>query len=281
MAADAGFRVIVPYTGITLDQVTGLAQDAMFSRNPDHARFTGLFIGGRDAGLALDMLDAARKAMFPPFSFSVFADPSGAFTTAAALVAVVERALRRSGRAGLNGLSVLVFGATGVVGSVAGVIAAQVGARVTLVSYRGLAPVEAKAAEFKARFGVVMAAADAPDDRAKNALLPGADVVLCCGRAGVQVLGPQHLAHAGRLLVAADINAVPPAGIEGIGAMDDGSPLTGAPPSGSPAGAIGAIAVGGVKFQVQHRLLREMTAGAEPRAFGVEDAYRIARDVAM
>jgi len=88
MAVDAGFAV-AGYTGIGVKEVTGLTQDAMFSRAPEDAAKTVLFIGGRDAMLALDMAEAARNAMFPPFQISVFADPSGAFTTAA----LVERGL--------------------------------------------------------------------------------------------------------------------------------------------------------------------------------------------
>ena len=80
MAYDAGYNAVVPYTGLTLDQVTALTQDAIFSRGPKGAKRTGIFIGGRDNGLAADMLDAARRAMVPPFAVSVFADPSGAFS---------------------------------------------------------------------------------------------------------------------------------------------------------------------------------------------------------
>src|SRR5579864_1644205 len=129
MAVDAGF-VVAGYTGIDLKDVTGLTQDAMFSRGPDDAAKTVLFIGGRDAMVALDMASAARKAMFPPFQVSVFADPSGAFTTAAAIVAVAEKKLSEAGGR-LQGAKVVVFGAKGVVGGVGGVISAQAGAEVT------------------------------------------------------------------------------------------------------------------------------------------------------
>ncbi len=81
MAVDAGYEVIVPYSNVTLEEVSGLTQDAIFSRGPSGVKRTGLFIGGRDIGLAMDMLDLAKKAMVPPFEISVFADPSGAFTT--------------------------------------------------------------------------------------------------------------------------------------------------------------------------------------------------------
>src|SRR5262249_58631922 len=77
MAYDAGFAV-AGYTGVELKDAAGLTQDAMFSRPPQDAAKTVLFIGGRDAMLALDMATEAKKAMFPPFEVSVFADPSGA-----------------------------------------------------------------------------------------------------------------------------------------------------------------------------------------------------------
>ena len=159
MALDAGFDAVVPYTQVTLEEVRGLVQDAIFSRSPTDAARTGLFIAGKSASLALDMAKAAADAMVGPFRLSVFADPAGSFTTAAALVAVVERELAGRGRA-LKDVAVAVFGATGVVGYSAGVIAALEGARVTLVGYDGAARVAAAAAEMKARFGIEVAAAD-------------------------------------------------------------------------------------------------------------------------
>ena len=39
----------------------------------------------------MEMLKSSQQAMVPPFVISVLADPSGAFTTAAALVACVEK----------------------------------------------------------------------------------------------------------------------------------------------------------------------------------------------
>src|SRR5258707_5098219 len=96
MACDAGF-VVTGYTNIAAHEITALTQDAMFSRAPQDAAKTVLFIGGRDAMLALDMAEAARKTMFPPFQNSVFADPSGAFTTAAAMVALAEKHLVAQG----------------------------------------------------------------------------------------------------------------------------------------------------------------------------------------
>ena len=63
MALDAGFDAVVPYVGVSLGDVTGLVQDAIFSRPPKAA--TGIFIGGKDITLALEMMNVARRAMVP------------------------------------------------------------------------------------------------------------------------------------------------------------------------------------------------------------------------
>ncbi len=113
MAADAGFDLVMPYTDVDLKEVAGLVQDAIFSRAPEDGRRTAILLGGREPSLALDMLVAAKNAMVPPhFEVSVMADPSGAFTTAAGMIAVVERHLRAKSQT-LEGREVAVFGATG------------------------------------------------------------------------------------------------------------------------------------------------------------------------
>src|SRR4051794_41802634 len=91
MAADAGFDVIVPYTDVDLKEVTGLVQDAMFSRAPQDGKRTAVLIGGRDPLLAGDMLDAGREGMIPPhFEILGMGGPPGAVTTAAGMGAGVE-----------------------------------------------------------------------------------------------------------------------------------------------------------------------------------------------
>ncbi len=274
MALDAGFNAVVPYTGVELRDVPGLVQDAIFSRGPKGARRTGVFIGGRNALLALDMLEAARKAMVPPFAVSVFADPAGSFTTAAAMVACVEKALRARLSLTLAERRVAVFGATGVVGFCAGVIAAREGARVTLVGYDGLERVQRLAETAKPRFAVQLAAADGSSDALKVAALREAEVVLAAGRAGVQILSRTMLEQARSLKVAADVNAVPPGGIEGLGVQDDAAPLP-----GTAAVGIGALAVGAVKYKVEAGLFRRMIQADKPLAIDFRDAFQLAREL--
>ena len=271
MAVDAGF-VTASYTNIGLQDVTGLTQDAMFSRAPPDAPKTCIFIGGRDALLALDMMEAAKRAMFPPFETAIFADPSGAFTTAGAMVACVERRLKAQ-NAKLAVANVAVFGAKGIVGGIVGVIAAEAGANVTLVAHDKSGVVPAKAEEFKKRFGRPFAVADGSTEAARRAVLRDCDVVLAAGKAGVQILSASELRAAVRLKVAADINAVPPLGIEGVDVNSDGAPILGTPGVG-----IGALAIGNVKFRVQHTLLQRIAEGKKAQRFDFRDAYRAALD---
>lgn len=272
MAVDAGFDVVASYTDVDLKEVAGLVQDAIFSRAPQDGKRTAMLLGGRDPMLALDMLDAAKQAMVPPwFEISVLADPSGAFTTAAAMVAVVEKHLKAMG-SGLAGRQVAVFGATGPVGGIVGLIAAKHGAKVSLVGYDGLHRVTARVDAFGERFGVALTPADGSSEAKNTAVVEAAEVVLAAGKAGVQILSREQLRHARALKVALDVNAVPPPGIEGLDAQDDGKPLAGTSGIG-----VGALAVGNVKSRTEHELLASMRDPEKPVYAAFEEAFEVAR----
>jgi methylene-tetrahydromethanopterin dehydrogenase len=275
MAADAGFDTIAAYTAVTIDEITGLIQDAIFSRPPAAGVNTGFFFAGKDAMLALDMMERAKQAFVGPFTLSLFADPAGSFTTAAAMVACVEKTLDDKKGRKLKGTRVAVFGATGVVGYSAAVIAALHGAQVTLVGYDGPARVEKAAQEIGKRFGVTPAFADGSSEDKKLAIAKAVDVVLCAGRAGVQILSKEQIKAAKNLLVAADVNAVPPTGVEGLDFMADGVELV-------PGGAlgIGPLAIGNVKYQTESGLFKKMIRADRPVAYDFRDAFELARDLA-
>jgi methylene-tetrahydromethanopterin dehydrogenase len=88
------------------------------------------------------------------------------------------------------------------------------------------------------------------------------------------VLSRDELAQAGRLLVAGDVNAVPPAGIEGVGVMDKGAPL--AAGSGKALG-IGALAIGDIKYKVQRGLFEAMLDAQKPLYLDFREAFVMAR----
>lgn len=277
MAFDAGFDKIMPYTQVELKEVGGLVQDAIFSRSPSGIKRESIFIGGRDIDLAMDMLETAKKSMVPPFAVSVFADPSGAFTTAAAMLAKVEQHLvARFGAEPLNALDgrrVSILGATGPVGGCAAVIAAKNGARVELVAHRSVADVEAKAGAYNQRYNVNIGYVDGITPKLRKKLLHETDIVLCTAAAGIQVVSLEQMAASPTLSIVADVNAVPPAGAEGVEVTTDGSAI-----EDTSAIGIGALAIGKVKYETQQQLLRQMLTADKPLYLDFLSAFAVARD---
>jgi len=274
MALDAGFDAAIPYTEVKLEEVTSLVQDAMFSRPPKLGVKTGIFVGGKQAIAALEMLDAAKKALVPPFGISFFADPAGSFTTAAAMVACVEKLLRDNKSKQLKGVRVAVFGATGVVGFSAAVITALQDADVTLVGYDGIKRVSDSATEIKARFGVQVRAADGSDDAKKGGILAASEVALCAGRAGVRILSRTQLEAAKHLLIVADVNAVPPPGVEGLDVMANGVEVNSHATLG-----IGPLAIGNIKYRTEFGLFKKMIEATKPVCLDFRDAFTLAHEI--
>ena len=274
MAADAGYKVIVPYINTGLDEVTGLVQDAIFSRPPNYGVKTGFFMGGKDAILALDMMEAASKAMVPPFQCSVFADPAGSFTTAAAMVACVERVLKNKFSRDWKGVKVAVFGATGVVGFASSIIAALEGADVQLVAHRGVERVVKNAEISKQRFGVDLEAVNGETAEQKREIIANAEVIFAAAAAGVQVVSKEHKELAKKLLVIADVNAVPPPGVEGMELFMDGAPLPGCQALG-----VGPLAIGDIKYKTESGLFKRMLESSEPLALDFRHAFQLARQL--
>jgi methylene-tetrahydromethanopterin dehydrogenase len=274
MALDAGWVSALPYINVEPSEVQGLVQDAIFSRSPKNLKRTGIFIGGRDTKQAMDMLKMAKRSMFPPFEVSVFADPSGAFTTAAGMVAAVERELMSKFDTTLEGKNILVLGGTGPVGQVVAVIAAQGGANVKLIG-RQLDKAQAIADMCNNEFGDGKIHIEAGADADKADYIKTTDVVFATGAAGIELLSAELIAAAPQLKVAADANAVPPAGIAGVDAFHNGTPIEG---STSGAVGLGAMAIGNIKFQTQVLLLKQMISSEKPVYLHFEHAFATARD---
>ena len=274
MAVDAGYDAVLTYSNVTLDDITGLVQDFIFSRPPKTGVRSAMFFGGKNASLALDMLTKARKALVPPFGMSFFADPAGSFTTAAAMVACVERILKERHQRRLESLKLAIFGATGVVGYAAAVIAALERSSVTIVGYDGIKRVTDSANEIRTRFNVEVRPADGSDDSKKTAILKENEAVLCAGRAGVQILSKAQLAGATNLLVVADVNAVPPAGIEGLDMQANGDALT---PNGIV--GLGPLAIGNIKYKTEFGLFQKMITATKPVQLDFRDAFVLAREL--
>ncbi len=274
MAFDAGFDKIMPYTNVDLAEVVTLAQDAIFSRSPSGVKREALFIGGRDIDLAMAMLDAAKNTMFDPFACSIFADPSGAFTTAAAIVAKLEFQLKQQFGLDLAGKTICVFGANGPVGGCAAIIAAQQGAKVQLVTHRAVAELEKKVQHWNAKYRLAMQVLDGSTETAKQQRLEQAELIICAAAAGVQIIDQAHLQAAKKLKALADVNAVPPSAVVGVSPDMDGQVIL-----AGQAVAIGALAIGQLKYQIQQQLLKQMLAAEQPLCLEFTAAFKLAREI--
>ena len=273
MAYDAGWDKCVPYTEIEVDDVEGLVQDAIFSRPPGINK-TGIFVGGRDPHKAIDMLKICKKSLVPPFTLSAFADPSGAFTTAAGMIAKVEDALKNKFDQDFLGQKIVVFGGTGPVGCIAGILAASAGAKVVIMG-RKKEKCEELANFCKENYLDASANISGASNDEFDSQIAEVDVVLASGAAGIQLISEEQLKIATRLKVAADVNAVPPSGVAGLDAMQDCKELTA---SNSGALGIGALAIGQVKYQAQSKLLKKMANSEEPIFLDFHDALELARE---
>ena len=250
-----------------------MVQDAIFSRSINNAKKTGVFICGKDASLALDMMNTAKESMVPPFEISVFPDPAGSFTTAAAMVACTEKTLKDKFQTDLNKKRIMIYGGKGIVGGISAIMCAQNGADCTIIGYDGIKNVQKKAEEYKSRFSVDIKPGDGSSDEMNSSFLPEADIIFCAARAGTQVLSKQQLSIAKHTLVLADVNAVPPAGLEGVGIKDDNQQHDCGGLS------IGPLTSGDVKVKTQYKMFEKMCSTEKPLYLNFDEALKTAREI--
>ena len=90
----------------------------------------------------------------------------------------------------------------------------------------------------------------------------------------MQVLSKEDLATAKNLLIAADVNAVPPLGVEGCGLHDNGVVI-----SEHGALGIGALAIGNVKYGTESGLFKQMVTADKPLCLDFRHAFALARQL--
>ena len=90
----------------------------------------------------------------------------------------------------------------------------------------------------------------------------------------MQVLSAKHLAKSKRTVVVADVNAVPPAGIEGVELFDMGRPL-----GRSGILSVGPLAIGDIKYKTQAALFGRMIDSETSLMLDFTDAFAMARQL--
>ncbi|MCA9241782.1 MAG: FAD-dependent monooxygenase [Planctomycetales bacterium] len=213
VAIDSGAEHLLRHSGVRPQDVEGLVHGAMFTRGPADLKNTAVFIGGSNVPKAEALLAAATQCFFGPIRVSVMLDPNGANTTAAAAVLAAARHVELQGD-----ITAAIVG-TGPVGQRAALMLAMEGVRVRLVSRS-----EARARQ---ACDLLTASIDGGQfipfgstERPLAEALSDAKVLIACGPAGVQVLDNKTLSEGELLRVVIDLNAAPPAGVEGMEVMD-------------------------------------------------------------
>ena len=272
MAFDAGWDSIIPYTNVTMEEIQALVQDTIFSRSPSTvSKRTAIFIGGRDTHIAMDMLEETKKHMVPPFEVPVFADPSGAFTTAAGMVAKTEKALKDKFNLDFENLKIAILGGTGPVGVASAVISSKAGNDVILIG-RNQEKTEKAVEMCNVKYGsnsVVVGL-----DENKSTILSDVDVVFNTGAAGIQLMDDKLVKASSKIKICADVNAVPPSGIAGVEANDDVVKMENA---SNDCYGIGALAIGNIKYKSQHDCLKLMYTSDKPVFLHFEHAFEFAQ----
>jgi len=238
VAYDAGADEIMSTSGIAPAEVRDLVYGCIFTRGPNDLKNTAIFIGGTDMAVGDAMLDAVRKTFFGPMRVSTMLDSNGANTTAVAAVVKIMQALGGS----VSGTRVVVTAATGPVGMRAAGLLAKSGAQVHITSRRREAADRARQ-EILNRFSGKVHAECLSDTSGPGGCLENARVLLNCGPAGVQLVPRASWTNHPGLELAVDLNAVPPAGVEGIQPTDDGTVR-------DSVRCIGALSVGKLKMKI-------------------------------
>jgi len=266
---------ILTYSNVKPQDSKRIIQDAMFPRGPDGAKQTKLFIGGYDVEKAMEILEIAKKSMFPPFELSVIVDPRGAYTTASAAVAKTFSTQLEKGLGDFNGKTVTVLAGTGPVGQVASRLYAMEGANVVVTS-RDSSRSAAVANKINKEIGAEKArGVQAASPHEVGEAINGSHIILSAGAAGITLLLSIALEEFGKQCrVVADINAVPPLGVEGLKSTDENVEIM------PGVWGIGALSIGTFKNKIEAQLFKR--AVESPKGiFDYTVAYEIAKQMVL
>jgi len=267
VAVDSGVDHLFRHASVEPTQVRDLVHGTMFTRGPQDLHNTAIFLGGSDVNAGQTLLDQVTNCFFGPMRVSVMLDANGANTTAAAAVLAASKHVE------LRGLSALVLAATGPVGQRIVRLLAREGAKVRVAS-RNAERAEAVCKSIKRVVEDAPLSPVATDSAScLTDAMEGVEAVFSAGASGVQLLPEQQWTNHSNLKVAIDLNAVPPAGIEGIEATDKAVDRGGV-------ACYGAIGVGGTKMKIHKAAIRQLFT-TNDQVLDAEEIFAIGRQLAV
>lgn len=269
VAVDAGAQHVFSYGGVTPDAVMPLVHGCIFTRGPKDLAKTAIFIGGSDVTEGETLLAEVRKHLLPLFglSVSVMLDSNGANTTAVAAVIAAGRHLD------LKSAKSLVLGGTGPVGQRVARLLASAGGHVRLGS-RSKDKAEIVAAAIrKAVPGANVEAVASSSSADAPAALDGRELVVAAGAPGAMMLPLKYRTASKSLMMAIDLNGVPPAGIEGVELNDKAV-------NRQECVCYGALGVGGTKMKI-HKAAVAALFEKNDQVFDIDQIYALAKSLGV
>ena len=266
--------VVLKYEQVTPDDAEKIVSDAMFPRGPKGAKFTKIFVNGKDLDTVNAIVDRIRKRMFPPFELSVIVDPRGSYTTASAAVLKTLQLSMKLGLGTFEGKTITVLAGTGPVGIAAAWLYAMEGASKVIVTSRELSRAQRVASLINGELKVnKVVGVEAKTPEQVGEAIKDSTIVLSTGAPGVTLLPLDILRSYGKnVKIVADVNAIPPYGVEGIDPNMDGKELI------PGVYGIGALMIGVLKNSIEAELIKK--ALNEPKGiFDFRAAYEIGKSM--
>lgn len=269
VAVDAKVDHLFRHGDVTPENVKDLVYGALFTRGPADLHRTALFVGGSDVGKAEAVLETIRKTFFGPFRVSVLLDANGANTTAAAAVLSAQKGMGMGGS--LKDVNAAVLAATGPVGQRVARLLGRLGAKVAVGS-RDVNRAGKLADRLREAVGATFVPFSNADPTSLQTTLEQTSLIVSAGPEGARLLPASLWQGLHGLKVLVDLNAVPPAGIEGVEPNDRNAERNGVR-------AWGALGVGGLKMKIHKRAIQELF-NSNDKILDAEQVLELGRDLA-
>ena len=248
VAIDAGADILLRHGDVSPDNVVSLIHGAMFTRGSSDLSSTSIFLGGKNIPQVEAIASQISKTFFKSVRVSVFIDPAGANTTAAATVLAAKRHISFKSSSGGKACHALVLGSTGPVGQRVSQLLANQGIHVHLAS-RSFERASQHCTLLSEKFPHAHLEPTSIDTLEK--VIGSANLIISAGGPGVEMLTKALSLQATAASVCIDLNAVPPAGISGIHANDtarrDGTKIL-----------YGALGIGGIKMKIHKTAIQRL-----------------------
>jgi methylenetetrahydrofolate/methylenetetrahydromethanopterin dehydrogenase (NADP+) len=245
VAYDSGVDNVMSYGSVTAAGVEDLVHGVMFTRGGKQLASSAIFVGGSNVSANQQLAAAVKKCFFGPVRVSVMLDPNGSNTTAAALARKIVQGYA------IHNKKIVILAGTGPVGQRCALYLLKEGAREVVLTSRTHSHALAVAKEMQTHYQATVTPAECRAEEDTQSVLEGAQVAIAAGPPGIRLLPKSVWTTHPTLEVLADVNAVPPLGIEEMEVTDNGMERAGKR-------FYGAIAIGNLKMKIHRRSITSL-----------------------